>query len=617
MAMPDALTLDSSVDSDTDRAAALEERRSKRASRAPAVLLSKAVANYRGWYLPLMFAVLVIHPPIIEFLSGRDVTSFDQAFFDQVSLGRVSIWAGRAMTLIILSMALLSIVAWFTSKRRGQTQRLRRSKRRSRSGARVPDSTEEAVAASPQNMDPALPTGARPTAMPIDTMNSEGIAITEQSPPPTTRADKRNERIRMRMLATSHASRLPATTLAPRGWTHGGRSKRSSRREVTRTGLRRQPLPIHWLLAAALVFHLVCSVIPNFIGLDPALPAQVLYAFPVMVAIYAGRRLPHRRVLSAVQWSIAIVMVAGLVVAAVKPQMAMSPAGLEQRVPFLDTRFWGLGSGPNAIAPLAILQLMLQVHQRRRYSPLWVLANAIAAAAAVIALVWSQSLTAWAAAFVVLPLLLLRRTLDNDMGGTRFKPHHVVGVMILLIFGFGFIGSELISTGAISALADMLPGQKSSIWKEDSIDTATAIGDQMMTGRGAVWAVALDVWRDNPWFGFGAHAWDADFRLYYGLFTGVHAHNQWLQALSVSGLVGFVALFAHMVVLGRCAWRTSGVSRGLTIGLFTVLLVRMVSEVPLETRSLATSDAVAHLTLIFAICAYAARIPMAVGRRSN
>lgn len=348
-------------------------------------------------------------------------------------------------------------------------------------------------------------------------------------------------------------------------------------------------------------------IIPQFVGLDPSLPPAVLYALPVMCAVYAGRRQSHREVLAAVQWAIATVLMISLAATLVIPAVTLGPAGMEQRIPFLDTRFWGLGSGPNSIAPLALVQLLLQIQQPRRHSVIWLFANLIAALAALVVLIWAQSQTTWAAAVIALPVILTRRAFDSEIAGTRFKAHNVVIGLTLAVFALAYVGTELIRTDVFSAIADRLPGSRSEIWRSSGLETATAIGDQVMTGRGKIWQIAVDVWQGNPWFGFGAHAWAADFRSYYDINAGVHAHNQWLQALSVSGLIGFSALMIYLVMLGSFAWKTSSASRGLTLGILLVILIRAIAEVPLETSALTTADFVTHLLLLYTIMAYTAR----------
>ena len=109
--------------------------------------------------------------------------------------------------------------------------------------------------------------------------------------------------------------------------------------------------------------------------------------------------------------------------------------------------------------------------------------------------------------------------------------------LILVSIAIAFVGAELIRTDALAALEDILSGSKSAVWKPGGLEPATAIGDEVMTGRGRIWEIAIDTWRDGPLLGFGAHAWDSDFRAYHGIPSGVHVHNQWLQVPTCEGII--------------------------------------------------------------------------------
>lgn len=560
--------------SSTQRAARAEEDALRRQRRSPLVLLTAALARYRKWYLPILFTALILQPPIIVLLNGRNVSSPSLDFYQVEVFSQTAVWTGRALTAITLGMAILSILAWFTSKHRGQI-RGERSSRHLDSGSR------------------------RVHVKQIHDSNSDQV---------------REERIRRRMLATSRARRLQASVQPEEGSgaDAAGRTRRSrgfgrpdQRDKPRRT---QQRLSLHWLLLATLAFQLACVIIPQVVGLDPVLPVAVFYAIPVMIAVYVGRRQPHREVLTAVRWSLATLLVASLVAAFVMPEIAVGAAGAEQRLPFLESRLWGLGAGPNSIAPAALVLLILLIQQPRQHSASRLFGSLIAAAAAVIVLLWPQSQTTWAAALVALPIVIARRLFDTEITATRFQAHHVVVALILASIAIVILGAELIRTDALAALEDMLPGSKSTVWKAGGLETAAAIGDQVMTGRGRIWEIAIDTWRDSPLLGFGARAWDPDFRAYHGIPSGVHAHNQWLQVLSVSGLFGMTVFTVYLGLLGWYAWKTSGASRGLTLGLFLVVLVRMISEVPLESRALTTADFAVHLLLLYSIFTYSARV---------
>ena len=112
---------------------------------------------------------------------------------------------------------------------------------------------------------------------------------------------------------------------------------------------------------------------------------------------------------------------------------------------------------------------------------------------------------------------------------------------------------------------------------------ASSEGAQLtsLTGRDQIWAVAYDEWRRNPLFGYGPTIWDIDYRLLIGMPNATHAHNQLMDTLSRSGLVGALALGLYVLVLLVLSLRYVGISGGLSLALFLALFLRSISEVPL------------------------------------
>jgi O-antigen ligase len=64
------------------------------------------------------------------------------------------------------------------------------------------------------------------------------------------------------------------------------------------------------------------------------------------------------------------------------------------------------------------------------------------------------------------------------------------------------------------------------------------------------------------------------------------AHNQFIQALGESGLVGLVALIAFVLALLGWAWRNRSVDRGLALSLVIAMLLIMITEAPLAVDTL-------------------------------
>jgi O-antigen ligase len=75
----------------------------------------------------------------------------------------------------------------------------------------------------------------------------------------------------------------------------------------------------------------------------------------------------------------------------------------------------------------------------------------------------------------------------------------------------------------------------------------TSQGAQLvsMTGRDLIWAIAMDEWRANPLFGYGPDLWNDAYRQSINLPNATNAHNQFLDTLARSGIVGAAGLVLY------------------------------------------------------------------------
>jgi O-antigen ligase len=77
----------------------------------------------------------------------------------------------------------------------------------------------------------------------------------------------------------------------------------------------------------------------------------------------------------------------------------------------------------------------------------------------------------------------------------------------------------------------------------------------------------------------------------------VSAHNQFLQTLSVAGTMGLIGLVVYLGVLVRYAIRAARPSRGLSVAFLILVLLRCVTETPLQLESFLSGAFVTHLLL--------------------
>jgi O-antigen ligase len=338
-----------------------------------------------------------------------------------------------------------------------------------------------------------------------------------------------------------------------------------------------------WLILAFLVFFATNVVVPGMLGGGPSgIPRQYFYVLLLFVALYATRSDSRGPILAAAGWALLVLIAGSILFSFWKPSATLRGYAAELRLPLVPFRFWGLGSGPNSIAPLALTLLLLALSQP--FPRRWVQATAIASAAVVILL--AQSQTTWLATALIVPMLLLYR---RALARGRPVPPRVpmpsrLGLAGLAVAGL-VIAAAVISDGPPERVGPTngLPGQ-----------------DAALTGRGAIWRVALDLYAAYPLFGYGLQAWEAAFRNSIAMSFAVHAHNQVMQSLSVAGTVGAIGLVVYFIVLARASIASAVATRGLAPALMTLVVLRCMTEVPFLMGTLLVGDILVH-ALIFAL----------------
>src|SRR5436853_223822 len=109
----------------------------------------------------------------------------------------------------------------------------------------------------------------------------------------------------------------------------------------------------------------------------------------------------------------------------------------------VSIRFWGLETHANSMAPLALVYLLLAIHQpfERRWLQ-W-----IGLVLGAVVLVLAQSKTTWAAAVISIPLLLLQRS--RAWGPAAFSVMTlgaVVAVALMLLPPLGISVEQILAT---------------------------------------------------------------------------------------------------------------------------------------------------------------------------
>jgi O-antigen ligase len=102
-----------------------------------------------------------------------------------------------------------------------------------------------------------------------------------------------------------------------------------------------------------------------------------------------------------------------------------------------------------------------------------------------------------------------------------------------------------------------------------------------LTGRDRIWEVALEDWARHPMLGYGTNLFDEAYRRSVQIPFANDAHNQFIDTLARSGLVGAAGLGLYVTVLLALSLKYARASGGLSLAVFLAVIIRSVSQVPL------------------------------------
>ena len=333
------------------------------------------------------------------------------------------------------------------------------------------------------------------------------------------------------------------------------------------------------LLIAFGLFFLTNTVLPSALGTHPQFKHDYYYVLFPFAAVYASRMQDPETAIRFAKSALLIFLAASCVASFVAPELTIEH-NYPSLLPGVTIRFWGLETHANSMAPVALVYLLLAIHQP--FERRWLQWLGLVIGVAV--LVMAQSKTTWAAAAIAVPLLLVLRA--RAWGRAAFL---------------------LLTLGVLLAVALLLlPSMGPSL--EDILATQQAHEAATFTGRDVIWSLAVHEWMRNPLFGYGLTMWNDAYRMQVGLNHAVSAHNQFLQSLSMAGSIGLIGLLVYLGTLLRYAIRARHGSRGLSVALFILVLVRCITETPLSIDSFLSGGFVTQLLLFHVALAHGYRV---------
>jgi O-antigen ligase len=352
-------------------------------------------------------------------------------------------------------------------------------------------------------------------------------------------------------------------------------------------------------LMGTFIFYWICTVAsPALLGAHRDISHE--YVYPLIIGCAALLVTTHEigKIVDTTRDSLFVLMLLSVVLVPFWPGLVLDESYTQGLLPGVP-RLGGLAPHPVAMglfAQLGLLLLLARPFQRRWLTVCaWMLGLGV--------LFFAQSKTAWIA-FLLCSITMIavrhganawRRLGDPREGAFGIAlclGVMLAGVAVLALFLFSDIGLRV----------------------SDYLDTEQ--GNQLMTltGRDQIWAVAMDEWHSHPWFGYGPDLFDDDFRMAVNLPNATNAHNQFMDTLARSGVIGAVALAAYAIVLMVLSFKYAKRTAGLSAALFIALALRAVSEVPMMLFGYGT-ELFGHLLLIVTLAAAASmKSPVAAPR---
>jgi O-antigen ligase len=308
-------------------------------------------------------------------------------------------------------------------------------------------------------------------------------------------------------------------------------------------------------------------ILNGIFGSKPYFNYHSIYTLITVTAVFVESNQVIQRSIEAAKIWILVLLTSSILAAIFMPDIALQ-RGYQGILPLLDVRLWGLVSHPNSLGALSsfFLLLLLYLPFKRR----WVQNGAIVIG--ITTLLLAQSKTAFLAALISLGFV------------AHFRSSYRKRLIIISLLFFAI--SAVLATG----LGFDFGGLHSRL-----VTSAESNEVVSLTGRDQIWEVAIEEWKQNPLFGYGPSIWNDEFRKSVDLDFAFSAHNQFLQSLSSAGVIGLISLLVYLFVLFQYSVHAAGKTKGLTLAIFSVIIIRCVTEAPLELGTLFTGDFLTQL----------------------
>lgn len=334
-----------------------------------------------------------------------------------------------------------------------------------------------------------------------------------------------------------------------------------------------------WMILFS-VFVFSNGILSSVLGSRPSFTPGLLYPLIFLLALAADPSWEPADLIRAIKTGLLTVFLLGFAMAVVKPGLVLERGGAGS-LALLPFRYWGATPHANALGSMAVLYLLLEIlAPTRRTFWRW-----LGIAAALLSIVLAQSKTALLGFVLCLGCIWIA---PHPRGNGEMHGNGALQTPIKLLL--------LILVPALLVAALSLSGYEHKLLRLFDSDAGQSV--TTLTGRTRIWEAALLEWQANPWFGYGPNLFNPEHRMRIGMLFAFHAHNQFIQSLAQSGIVGLLGLLLFLGVIAYKMVRHTAVSGGVSLALLAFLLIRCITEVPLRSGNMISGEYLYLLALV-------------------
>lgn len=323
-----------------------------------------------------------------------------------------------------------------------------------------------------------------------------------------------------------------------------------------------QPLvPVVLLLLSVVLY--ISALLNGQIGVVPWLIAIGLLYMPGLTVVIWKTSAPVESIRGTIRQISVFIVWASLAFAVVDLPRAMGDLPRRFQIGPFESRLSGVTPHPNLLAFTAAIALFLLLATRARFRLVHV------------------------SACLIILVLAEARTLTVGL---------VVGLLAYIIVTAR--GSRLIRMAwAVTISSFLLVALKPLI---SSAFDNSSLGDDVTTfnSRTQAWGLVEEYWVERPLFGWGPFVFDDHTASPVSVLFFNHAHNQFLEALIESGLLGLICMLA---VVAAITWSLLVSRDGPYAATAAMTLIFMLTEVPFTLHNYGFSFAVVIGALLLAI----------------